>query len=127
MPRNPRDVIRLLNLMRVTYFLQQPVRGADIFTPPLLTPEESVALSLLHYRNSDLFDRERLAAAAAAGGSASGNGAWAAAVDQAIDDAPARARSSAHARHLAGSWKSTAIFLPRRPPGSQPVTRVKAA
>src|SRR5437773_10514303 len=33
MPSNPRDVIRLLNLMRVTFFVQEAQPGAnDIFT-----------------------------------------------------------------------------------------------
>lgn len=119
MPRNPRDVIRLLNQMRVTYFLQQPMAaGEDIYTPPLLTPEESVALSLLHYRNPVLFDRERLSAAATAGGLGDNGGAWATAVRQALTQAPAAQSVFDSASGISRFLEIYRNLLPSRPPAA---------
>lgn len=72
MPDNPRDVIRLVNLMRVAYLVQdprnvarpahdpRPTAGPDLFSGSSFTPAESTRFSLLYYTMADALDVERI-------------------------------------------------------------------
>jgi hypothetical protein len=72
MPDNPRDVIRLVNLMRVAYLVQDPGKvarpahdprqsaGPDLFSGSSFTPAESTRFSLLFYTMADALDVERI-------------------------------------------------------------------
>src|SRR5207247_2577992 len=95
MPSNPRDVIRLLNLMRVTFFVQEAQPGGnDIFTGRAFSEDESVKLSLFQYQNADLLVRDELEGtvlAAAEKGKPlvrGGDGAWVDSFADALDGVP---------------------------------------
>jgi hypothetical protein len=72
MPVNPRDVIRLVNLMRVAYLVQdprqvarpahdlRPTAGPDLFSGSSFSPAESTRFSLLFYEMAGALDVERI-------------------------------------------------------------------
>lgn len=68
LPRNPRDVVRLVNLVRVAYLLQAAGDGDDdamaprenLFTGTPFTAEESVRLSLWYYQHARVIDAARI-------------------------------------------------------------------
>jgi hypothetical protein len=94
MPSNPRDVIRLLNLMRVTFFIQEPQpSGGDIFTGKAFSEDESVRLSLFQYQNAGLLVRDELEGAILASAEKGepptrGDGAWLNSIASALDSVP---------------------------------------
>jgi hypothetical protein len=72
MPDNPRDLIRLVNLMRVAHLVQDPSQTApqhpasiqvgsrDPFSGDRFTPAESARFSLLYYQMAEALDIRRI-------------------------------------------------------------------